>query len=401
MIYAAVMGYGTIGAGVVEVLQRNREIIAKRVGEEIEVKYILDLRDFPGDPNENLVTHDFQDILKDDAVSVVVECMGGIHPAYDFSKAALEAGKSVSTSNKEVVAKYGAELIALAAENHANYLFEASVGGGIPIIRPLTQCLTADVIEEISGILNGTTNYMLSKMEEEGSAFDDVLKEAQEKGYAELHPEADIEGYDPCRKIAILTSLAAGQQVDYEDIHTEGITHISAEDIRYAKAMNMSVRLLGSSQMKDGKVYAMVCPKLIPNSHPLAGVRDVFNAIYVHGNMVDDTMFYGKGAGSLPTASAVAADVVECAKKLGHHDPILWSQEKMELGDWKGFARRFFVRVPADQDDQAIEAAFGKVSPVTAEGVCDKAFVTEEMTEAAYMEAEQKLGGVINMIRLY
>ena len=235
MINVAVLGYGTIGAGVVEVLQTNADSIEKKAGDRIVVKRILDLRDFPGDPNQDKVVHDYKIIEEDEDIQIVVECMGGLEPAYTFVKTALLQGRSVATSNKELVAKYGAELIGIAKEKKANFLFEASVGGGIPIIRPLTQCLTADVIEEISGILNGTTNYMLTKMEEEGIAFDEVLKEAQEKGYAELHPEADIEGYDACRKIAILTSLAYGKQVDFEDVHTEGITNISAEDFQYAR----------------------------------------------------------------------------------------------------------------------------------------------------------------------
>ena len=229
MVNVAVLGYGTIGSGVVEVLQTNTEVIAQRAGEEIAVKYILDLRDFPGDPNADKIVHDYDIIDKDEDVQVVVECMGGVEPAYTFVKRALLNGRSVATSNKELVAKHGAELIAIAHEKNINFLFEASVGGGIPIIRPLVQCLTADVIEEVSGILNGTTNYMLTRMKEEGISFEEALKEAQEKGYAELHPEADVEGYDACRKIAILSSLAFGQQVDFEDIYTEGITSITAE----------------------------------------------------------------------------------------------------------------------------------------------------------------------------
>ena len=271
MVNVAVLGYGTIGSGVVEVLQTNTEIIAQRAGEEIAVKYILDLRDFPGDPNADKVVHDYDIIDKDEDVQVVVECMGGVEPAYTFVKRALLNGRSVATSNKELVAKHGAELIAIAHEKNINFLFEASVGGGIPIIRPLVQCLTADVIEEVSGILNGTTNYMLTRMKEEGISFEEALKEAQEKGYAELHPEADVEGYDACRKIAILSSLAFGQQVDFEDIYTEGITSITAEDIRYATAMNKSIKLLGNSWRVDGKIYAMVCPMLLDNAHPLSG----------------------------------------------------------------------------------------------------------------------------------
>lgn len=400
MVNVAVLGYGTIGSGVVEVLQTNTEVIAQRAGEEIAVKYILDLRDFPGDTNADKVVHDYDIIDKDEDVQVVVECMGGVEPAYTFVKRALLNGRSVATSNKELVAKHGAELIAIAHEKNINFLFEASVGGGIPIIRPLVQCLTADVIEEVSGILNGTTNYMLTRMKEEGISFEEALKEAQEKGYAELHPEADVEGYDACRKIAILSSLAFGQQVDFEDIYTEGITSITTEDIRYATAMNKSIKLLGNSWRVDGKIYAMVCPMLLDNAHPLSGVNDVFNAIFVRGNMVDETMFYGKGAGKLPTASAVAADVVDCVKHTGKNIKILWNPEKLTLSDLGDFERQYFVRMPADAEAKAITAAFGAVEMVSVEGINEKAFITGVMKESAFNEAAEKAGHIINRIRL-
>lgn len=400
MVNVAVLGYGTIGSGVVEVLQTNRAVIAKRAGEEIAVKYILDLRDFPGDPNADKVVHDYALIEADEDVQVVVECMGGVEPAYTFVKSALLKGRSVATSNKELVAKHGAELIAIAEEHQANFFFEASVGGGIPIIRPLLTCLTADVIEQISGILNGTTNYMLTRMEEAGLSFEAALKEAQEKGYAELHPEADVEGYDACRKIAILSSLACGQQVDFEDVHTEGITNITAEDIRYAAKLGRSIKLLGNSFLKEGKLYAMVCPMLIDNSHPLAGVKDVFNAIFVHGNMVDDTMFYGKGAGKLPTASAVAADVVDCVRHAGEHVEITWKPEKLTLGDLGEFSRRYFVRMPADTSEAAIREAFGAVESVSVDGIDERAFVTGIMKEKDFHIAVKKAGEAINTIRL-
>lgn len=400
MVNVAVLGYGTIGSGVVEVLQTNTEVIAQRAGEEIAVKYILDLRDFPGDPNADKIVHDYDIIDKDEDVQVVVECMGGVEPAYTFVKRALLNGRSVATSNKELVAKHGAELIAIAHEKNINFLFEASVGGGIPIIRPLVQCLTADVIEEVSGILNGTTNYMLTRMKEEGISFEEALKEAQEKGYAELHPEADVEGYDACRKIAILSSLAFGQQVDFEDIYTEGITSITTEDIRYATAMNKSIKLLGNSWRVDGKIYAMVCPMLLDNAHPLSGVNDVFNAIFVRGNMVDETMFYGKGAGKLPTASAVAADVVDCVKHTGKNIKILWNLEKLTLSDLGDFERQYFVRMPADAEAKAITAAFGAVEMVSVEGINEKAFITGVMKESAFNEAAEKAGHIINRIRL-
>ena len=400
MVKVAVLGYGTVGSGIVEVIKTNQDMVNKKAGDEIDVKYILDLRDFPGDPYENLVVHDVEIILNDPEVLVIAEAMGGVEPAYTFTKRALSAGKSVCTSNKELVAKHGAELIELARANKCNYMFEASVGGGIPIIRPLVQCLTADVIEEVSGILNGTTNYMLTRMKEEGISFEEALKEAQEKGYAELHPEADVEGYDACRKIAILSSLAFGQQVDFEDIYTEGITSITAEDIRYATAMNKSIKLLGNSWRVDGKIYAMVCPMLLDNAHPLSGVNDVFNAIFVRGNMVDETMFYGKGAGKLPTASAVAADVVDCVKHTGKNIKILWNPEKLTLSDLGDFERQYFVRMPADAEAKAITAAFGAVEMVSVEGINEKAFITGVMKESAFNEAAEKAGHIINRIRL-
>ena len=281
MIKIAVLGYGTVGSGVVHVINTNSKIIAKRAGQEVEVKYVLDLRDFPDDPIQSKIVHDFEVILDDPEVSIVVETMGGTKPAYEYVKKSLLAGKSVCTSNKELVAAYGAELVHIAKTKTVNFLFEASVGGGIPIIRPLNQSLTADRIEQINGILNGTTNYILTKMANEGSDFADVLKEAQELGYAEKDPTADVEGYDACRKIAILTSLAYGQQVDYQDIYTEGITKITAEDFKYAKAIGAVIKIFGTSKKIGGKLYAMVAPQMIRSDNPLYAVNDVFNAICV------------------------------------------------------------------------------------------------------------------------
>lgn len=399
MTKIALLGYGTIGSGVAEVLRINKESIAKKAGDQIEIKYILDLREFPGDPNEDKIVHDYDVILNDPEIAVVVEAMGGVEPAYTFTKNALLAGKSVATSNKALVAKHGAELIALAGEKNLNFLFEASVGGGIPIIRPLISCLTADVVEEITGILNGTTNYMMTKMSEEGSEFEDVLKDAQQKGYAEADPTADIEGHDACRKIAILTSLVSGQQVDFEDIHCEGITKISATDIKYAKALGRSIKLLASSRLVDGKYCALVAPFMLPVEHPLYPVSDVFNAVFVHGNVLGDAMFYGSGAGKLPTASAVVADIVDIAKHTGKHVWIDWEQEKLELADYKDAEYRFFVRTGADRN--AVEAAFGAVSYVKAvDGLNEIAFVTEQMNGKAYEAAAEKLGDIINMIRV-
>lgn len=393
----AVMGYGTIGSGVVEIIMENQEVLAKRCKEPIEVKYVLDLRDFPGSVIEDKLVKDYMTIVEDPEVGVVVETMGGVEPAYTFVKAMLEAGKQVTTSNKNLVAAKGAELIRIARENNVNFQFEASVGGGIPIIRPLHDCLTAEVVEEISGILNGTTNYMLTKMAEEGAEFEDVLKDAQDKGYAEKDPTADIEGFDPCRKIAILTSLICGKQVDYEDIHTEGITKISATDIKYAKSMNRSIKLLASSRMIGDSYSCMVAPFMLPAEHPLCGVNDVMNAVFVRGNMLGDAMFYGSGAGKLPTASAVIADVVDLIRHKNENIFVDWTEEKMELVDYKEGKNAFFVRTAADK--QTIEAAFGTVEYVDA-GVSDEtAFTTKRMTEAEF-ECKTKEIEIINSIRI-
>lgn len=402
MIQIAVMGYGTVGSGVVEVLNTNHASIGKRAGEEIQIKYVLDLRDFPGDPIESKLVHDFETIVSDPEIRIVVEVMGGVEPAYTFTKRCLEAGKSVCTSNKELVARHGAELLEIARERNLNYLFEASVGGGIPIIRPLNSSLTADEITEITGILNGTTNYILSKMSHDGISFETALKDAQAKGYAERNPEADVEGYDACRKIAILTSLVSGQQVDFEDIYTEGITKITAEDIQYAKKMGRAVKLLATSKKEDGRFFAMVAPFLINELHPLYSVNDVFNAIFAKGNVLGDVMFYGSGAGKLPTASAVVADVVDAAKHLHRSIMTFWSSQKMELADISSAKRRFFVRVKGDAGTDAIRMAelFGPIELVKINLAGEFGFVTGEYTEAEYEERASKTDAVINRIRM-
>lgn len=398
MIQVAVLGYGTVGSGVVEVIEKNKKEVNKKSGEELNVKYILDLRDFPGDPYENKVVHDVDVILNDPEVKIICETMGGVKPAYDFTKRALLAGKSVCTSNKELVANHGPELIRVAHENNCNYLFEASVGGGIPIIRPLNYSLTAEKIDAIIGILNGTTNYILSKMEREGADFDSVLKEAQEKGYAERNPEADVEGYDACRKIAILSSLMTGKNVNYNDIYTEGITKITATDFAYAKAMNKSIKLLAQSKEVDGKLYAMVSPFMIDKGHPLSMVNDVFNAVFVHGNMLGDSMYYGSGAGKLPTASAVVSDVVDCARHLGKKIMCFWDAENVELTGIEEASRKFFVRVAADKEKEAI-AAFGSMAVIEAEVAGEFAFVTDVMTEKEFNEKAEAVG-IISRIRI-
>lgn len=403
MVNIAVLGYGTVGSGVVEVIHTNHERINQRIGDELNVKYVLDLRDFPGDPIQEKLVHDFNVIVEDPDVQIVVEVMGGIEPAYTFVKRSLQAGKSVATSNKALVAKHGAELLSIARDKNINFLFEASVGGGIPIIRPLNSSLTADEIEEITGILNGTTNYMLSKMFYEGADYTEVLKEAQDKGYAERNPEADVEGYDACRKIAILSSLISGQQVDFEDIYTEGITNITKEDMMYAKEMGMTIKLLASSKRDNDHLHAIVAPALLHKEHPLYNVNDVFNAIFVHGNVLGDAMFYGSGAGKLPTASAVVADVVDEAKHLNRNIMTMWKNEKLELLPLDNTSKKFFVRIKGDAEAMKahLESSFGPISIVKVDELNGEfGFVTEEMTEGSYKEKSAEFPGIIHMIRI-
>ena len=394
----AIMGYGTIGSGVAEVLEVNRDVIAKRCQEPLELKYVLDLRDFAGDPIADKVVHDYKVIAEDPEVAIVVETMGGVEPAYTFVKAMLEKGKHVATSNKALVADRGAELIEIARAHKVNFLFGASVGGGIPIIRPLQSCLTGDVIERITGIINGTTNYMMTKMTREGSDFDEVLADAQDKGYAEKDPTADIEGYDACRKIAILTSLVCGKQVDYQDIPTEGISHITATDIRYANAMGRAIKLLADSKMSGDTYSVRVAPFLLLPDHPLYHVDGVFNAIFVHGNMLGDGMFYGSGAGKLPTASAVVADMVDMAKHIDKNIYLRWDKEKMILANPMEQRYRYFVRAEDDMD--AVKAAFGDVEVVDAGVSGENGFVSGGMSEWEYRQREGKLSGVLQMIRM-
>ena len=384
MINIAVLGYGTVGSGVVEVIRTNHELINKRAGEEIKIKYVLDLREFPGDPVEEILVHDFEQIVNDPEVKIVVEVMGGTGAAYTFTKRALEAGKSVCTSNKALVAKYGPELMKIAKEKKINFLFEASCGGGIPI-------------------LNGTTNYMLDKMITEGADFNTVLKEAQEKGYAEADPTADVEGQDACRKIAILSSLAYGKFLNFENVYTEGITKITPEDMEYAREMGRSIKLLGTSKkLGDDSFYALVAPFLVGQENPLYGVKGVFNSIFVHGNMLGDAMFYGSGAGKLPTASAVVADVVEAAKHLHDMIPNNWSNEEMTLMEPDSVEGRFFVRVKDTSLDE-VDKAFGKVEAVIEPDSLPEefGFITRLMTQGEYKERVKALGeNVLGMIRV-
>ena len=401
MAKIAVLGYGIVGSGVVEVLETNKDSITKRAGREIEVKSVLDLRDFPGDPIQEKIVHDVDVIINDPEIEVVVEVMGGVEPAFTFVKRALEAGKSVCTSNKALVAAHGPELLEMAKKRNLNFMFEASVGGGIPIIRPLNQSLTADEITKITGILNGTTNYILTKMDKEGSTYEETLKEAQELGYAERNPEADVEGFDACRKIAILTSLAYGSTVKFEEIRTEGITKITTKDFKYAEKLGYVVKLLATSCKENDKVYAITAPFMINSTHPLYNVNDVLNGIYIHGNVIGNVMFFGAGAGKLPTASAVVADVVDCVKHKGKNVMTVWSVEKLELGDADDEVRKFFVRVKGNVSDlSAVNAAFGNVQTVTVDGIDGEfGFITEPMSERAFAEAAKKID-MIHRIRI-
>lgn len=397
MAVIAVLGYGTVGSGVVEVIKTNRERIETKAGQPIDIKYVLDLRDFPGDPVQDIITHNYDDILNDPSVEVVVEVMGGTNPAYTFVKSALMRGKSVCTSNKELVAAHGAELMRIAKENNVNFLYEASVGGGIPIIRPINRSMTSDKIEEITGILNGTTNYMLTKMTNEDLEYNDVLSDAQDKGYAERNPDADVEGYDACRKIAILASLATEKTVSYDDIYTEGITHISKTDIDYVKKMGGVVKLIAKAEFEGDKVWAMVSPAIVMPDNPLSMVNDVFNAILLKGNMLGNVMFYGRGAGKLPTASAVVSDIVEAVKHKNINLGIGWSENKQELIDIDNVDVKKFVRVEYNDKAAAkanVENIFGVRDIMEFFGMDNEfAFVTNQAKEG---EINSKLNELIN-----
>lgn len=401
MAKVAIMGYGTVGSGVYDIIKTNSDKLSRSAnGESVDIKYILDIRDFDDHPEKELFTKEFNDILNDDEVSVVAEVMGGLHPAYEFTKSLLEAGKSVVTSNKELVATYGTELLEIARGKNVNYFFEASVGGGIPIIRPMHQCLTANNILKIAGILNGTTNYILDQMIRKGKTFETALKDAQNNGFAERNPAADIEGHDACRKIAILASLASGKMIDYNDIDTDGITNITLDDVKYAAAMDSVTKLIGYAQFdENGKVYSIVSPMVIKNSSPLAGVDGVFNAIMVTGDCVGDVMFYGKGAGKLPTASAVVADVVDAVKHSDRSKKIFWekpSENIMADIDSKKF--EYFVRTTDSAEN--VQKIFGKCEFVDNIIDNESAFVTSPLTKSEVEEKLAKLSDVVANIRV-
>ena len=397
----AIFGYGTIGSGVVEVLEKKREYIKKQAGEEISVKYVLDLRDFPGDPIEKILVHDVQVILSDPEVDIVVEVMGGVHPAYEYVKSALLAGKSAVTSNKALVAACGPELLQIARERNLNFQFEASVGGGIPIIRPLDSSLTAGDASGIYGILNGTTNFMLTKMFDDEMSYEDALAQAQALGYAERDPSADVEGFDACRKIAILASVASGQFVDYQDIPTRGIVGITQEDMSLADLLGYGIKLIARFSTADGKNYAEVTPMLVPFDHALYPVKDVFNGILVDGDVNDAIMFYGSGAGKLPTAGAVVSDIIDITKNSGRTIQAGYSAEKLELADLSACKRAFYVRVagaaPSDDAACAFASSFGADSYTEIEDGT-YAFITEPMTRAAADKLCADAPGSVNII---
>ncbi|HEX3038832.1 MAG TPA: homoserine dehydrogenase [Caproiciproducens sp.] len=411
MVQIAVMGYGVVGSGVVEVLTDHTENIAKRAKEQIEIKYILDLRDFPGSPFESKFTKSFDTILNDPDVKIVVEVMGGLNPSFDYVKRCLEAGKSVVTSNKELVAAKGAELLKIAQKNNLNFLFEASVGGGIPIIRPISQCLAANDVVGIAGILNGTTNFILTKMIREQMTFEDALALAQKLGYAERNPAADVEGFDACRKICILASLAYGRHVYPDQVHTEGITRISLADVEYAAAWGGVVKLIGQvKMMENGKVQIIVCPMFIPRESQLANVDDVFNGIMVRGDSTGDVVFYGKGAGKLPTASAVVADVIDCVKHFKARKYLYWEDgSKDYVEDYLLNETAMYVRAKAEDEAAAfkkIAAVFGNVPRLSRKNAesGEIAFVTNCMQEkeisAKLAEIEANGVQILNTIRI-
>ncbi len=396
MVGVGILGYGTVGSGVYEVLNVNKDIIKRKTGEEIEVKKVLDLRSFPGEDIESILTHNFEDILNDESINIVAEVMGGVEPAFTYSRLAIEKGKSVVTSNKALVAEKGTELLKLAEKYNVNYFFEASCGGTIPIIRSLNTSLTSDDVQKIEGILNGTTNFILTKMAEEGRDFGEVLKEAQKLGYAEADPTADVEGHDACRKIAILSSVAFGATVDYKDIHTEGITKITREDIQYANKLNCVIKLIAESEKTPSGIAARVAPCLIKRDHPLAAVNNAYNAIFVKGNMSGETMYYGSGAGKLPTAAAVVSDIIDIVKRKGVYEPIDWDVNKnLPVLSPEKSAVKAFIRIGFENKTEAEKAVcdmFGDVKFTVIDGLNNEfAFITNQETEKSVYDKINKL----------
>lgn len=408
MVQVAIMGFGTIGSGVAEVLDQNKKEIEKSAGQAVMLKYVLDLREFPDSPIADKIIHDFKLIEEDPEIQVVVETMGGLNPSYPFVKASLLAGKHVVTSNKALVAEHGTELLQIARDHQVNFFFEASVGGGIPVIRPLYRCLMGEKIEAVTGILNGTTNYILTKMDKEGATFAGALKEAQELGYAERNPEADVDGHDTCRKIAILTAMATGKEVNYEEIYTEGITGITDVDFKYAAKLGTSIKLFGSAEMEGETVRAWVAPVMIGKEHPLYSVSDVFNGILVKGNMLGTAMFYGSGAGKLPTASAVVADIIEAVQNHDRNVLSGWTSERLAIAEMDSSSHRYFLRIggSAAVHDRLLGTFFGPVKTIHLDGLDEFAVLTGKMTEAtfndnraAFEKAELNGEGIRQIIR--
>lgn len=405
MAKIAVLGFGVVGSGTVELFYKNKNKIVEKAGTDLDIKYILDIRDFPGSPFESKFTKDINDILNDDEVTLVAEVMGGVNPAFDFVKSCLERGKSVVSSNKELVAKKGAELLRTAKEHNCNFLFEASTGGAIPIIRPLHQCLAANDITAVAGILNGTTNFILTKMINENMPFAEALSTAQKLGYAEKDPTADVEGHDACRKICILSSLVFGKHVYPEWVHCEGISDITAEDAQYAESWGGAVKLIGSvKRTADGKILPIVRPAFVCGANQLSSVNDVFNGIMVYGDAIDQVMFYGRGAGKFPTASAIVADLIDAAKMKGTSISQVWedSKDNSFIADYKEDVLPFYVRVQGVSKDKAKEV-FGEVEFLTREScpADEIAFITPEIKEKDFDEKLTQLGGkVLGKIRV-
>ena len=380
----AILGFGVVGSGVAEVIKNNSDSILKNSNVSLKVARILDIRDFSGNEYENIITKNFDDILNDDSIGIVVETMGGVKPAFDFVLACLNKGKHVVSSNKELVATKGYELLEAAKKNNVNFLFEASVGGGIPIIRPMSRCLAGNRISEVAGILNGTSNFILTKMIMDGMSFDDALKLAQDKGYAEKDPTADVEGLDAMRKICILASLAFGYHVYPDGVYSEGISKITLEDVAFAASYDSVIKLIAmTKKLSDDKVLVMVSPRLVKNESMLSGVNGVFNACLVRGDATGDVLMYGKGAGSLATASAVVGDVIDCASYDTDRKFFGWDDKKDDyLADYLDCETALYVRATG-ADKTAIEKAFGSVQYLTREnqGTDEVAFVTPVMKE--------------------
>lgn len=397
MIKVAVMGYGVVGSGTVEVFYKNHSGITEKIGDDIDIKYILDLRDFDDSSYKDKFIKDFNIILNDPEVTVVAEVIGGLNPAYNFVKSLLMAGKSVVTSNKELVAEKGAELLHIAREKNVNFFFEASVGGGIPIIRPLHHCLSANEIDEIAGILNGTTNFILTKMINEGMAFDEALAIAQKLGYAEKDPSADVDGHDTCRKICILAALSFGKHVYPKDVHTKGIGDVTLEDIRYCESYGGAVKLIGWARRVGDKAAVMVCPAFVSDESQLSSVNDVFNAILVRGNATGDVVFYGKGAGKLPTASAVVSDIIMAAKMRDNSRSLYWAESEGDfVVDHKSLDNKFYVRVICRDKSETLRKAeelWGKLKILHRdnEEENEAAFITEAVNEGRFIENVEKL----------